>query len=108
MLEARRRFGNRGLQQERVREIDIATRLDALARDLKYAWRSLRRTTLVSVFVVITFALGIGANAAIFSVVNAVLIRPLPYREPDRVGRIYESLKDQPASRDAIGRRCRS
>src|SRR5262245_7078859 len=103
LYEARRRFGNRGLQQERVREIDIATRLDALARDLKYAWRSLQRTALVSVFVVITFALGIGANAAIFSVVNAVLIRPLPYREPERVVRIYESLKDQPTSRDAIG-----
>jgi len=103
LYEARRRFGNRGLQQERVREIDIATRVDALARDLKYAWRSLRRTALVSVFVVVTFALGIGTNAAIFSVVNAVLIRPLPYREPDRIVRIYESLKDKPTSRDAVG-----
>src|SRR5262245_19356918 len=103
LYEARRRFGNRGLQQERVREIDIATRLDALLRDLRYAWRSLRRTALVSLFVVITFSLGIGANAAIFSVVNAVLIRPLPYREPDRVVRIYETLKNQPASRDALG-----
>src|SRR5689334_13574133 len=84
LYEARRRFGNRGLQQERVREIDIATRLDAIARDLKYAWRSLRRTALVSVFVVISFALGIGATAAIFSVVNAVLIRALPYRDPER------------------------
>src|SRR5262249_47709804 len=70
--EARRRFGNRSIQQENVREVDIATRLDALLRDLKYAWRSLRRTALVSLFVVITFSLGIGANAAIFSVVNAV------------------------------------
>jgi putative ABC transport system permease protein len=103
LYQARRRFGNRGLQQERVREIDIATRLDAFARDVKYAWRSLRRTTVVSVFVVVTFALGIGATAAIFSVVNAVLIRPLPYRDPDRVVRLYESLKDQPTSRDAVG-----
>ena len=94
LYEARRRFGNRGLQQERMREVDIARWLDGLARDLKYAWRSLRRTALVSTFVVITFSLGIGANAAIFSVVSSVLLRPLPYAQPARLVTIGERQSD--------------
>jgi predicted permease len=69
---------------------------DLLARDVPYAARTLRRTATVSLLAVVTLALGIGANAAIFSVVNAVLLRPLPYREPDRLVRVFETKKDDP------------
>jgi putative ABC transport system permease protein len=56
-----------------------------LLRDLTYAWRTMRRSPAFAVTAVVTIGLGIGACAAIFSVANAVLIRPLPYHNPDRL-----------------------
>jgi putative ABC transport system permease protein len=62
--------------------------LDTLRQDLGYAWRGLTRTPTLSLVAVATLALGIGANSAIFSVVNAVLVRPLPFRDADRLVRL--------------------
>jgi putative ABC transport system permease protein len=59
-----------------------------LATDLKQAVRGLARTPWVTGMVIVTLALGIGAPTAVFSVVNAVLLRPLPYPEADRLVRI--------------------
>jgi hypothetical protein len=59
--------------------------IDHLARDVRYACRALLRNRGFTAAVVITLALGIGANTAIFSVVHAVLIKPLPYAQPDRI-----------------------
>jgi putative ABC transport system permease protein len=86
--EARRAFG--GVQQltEEHREVRSFVWLDHLRQDAAYTVRLLRRNPGFSVVAILTLALGIGANTAVFSVVNAVVLQPLPYPDADRIQRI--------------------
>ena len=65
-----------------------------MLHDLRFGLRTMRNNPLLTMVTVLSLALGIGANTAIFSVVNALMLRPLPYREPDRLVKVYQSQPD--------------
>jgi predicted permease len=96
--EAIRRFGDvdaiastlHTLSHERERAMEWRDRLDTLRSDMRFAIRQLRRTPVFTLVAVLTLALGIGANSAIFSIVYSVLLRPLPYAHSDRLLRLRE------------------
>ena len=87
--EARRRalvrFGSVAQAHELHREARGVPALDVLRQDLRFAVRTLRRDRALALVVTLVLALGIGANVAVFSVVNTILLRPLPFHEPDRL-----------------------
>ncbi|MGE0443280.1 MAG: ABC transporter permease [Gemmatimonadales bacterium] len=93
--EARRRariaFGNRTAQAESAREAHLAERLAGLVRNLRFAGRSLSRRPVLVVTAVLSLALGIGANVALFSVLDAVALRPLPIPNLPRIHAIRET-----------------
>jgi putative ABC transport system permease protein len=83
--EARRAFGNVTRLREESRDVWRPRALHDLASDLRYAIRQLRHNPSFAGAAILTLAIGIGANSAIFSVVNAIVFRPLPYAEPERL-----------------------
>jgi putative ABC transport system permease protein len=96
--EAERRFGELGSVRRACLAIDtrVARRsrrlefLGDLWRDARFAWRSLRRQPGFLAAILLTLGIGIGANSAIFTVVRATLLRPLPYAEPERLVHLWE------------------
>ncbi len=86
---AQRAFGNAARVAEDVRESWSVVWLELFLRDLRYAARSLLRSPGFSAVAVLTLALGIGANTAIFSTIDALMLRPLPFSSPNQLVRIY-------------------
>ena len=87
---ARAQFGNTTVQAERTRDMDIVLAMEALVRNVRYAFRTLSRTPGFTLTVVMTLALGIGANSAVFTAINAVLVRPLGFPDGDRLMRVSQ------------------
>jgi len=93
---ARLEFGNVTHVKEETREIRRGIWLERLAQDLRYGARALRRTPAFTFVAVFTLALAIGANSAVFTVVNGVLLRPLPFRDPGRLFLVSHMPTDLP------------
>ena len=84
------------LGRKRDREMSITLWLEELREDVKFAFRQLRHAPAFTLVAVVTLALGIGANSAIFALVDATLLRPLPYNQPDRLVTIWETSEASP------------
>src|SRR5579863_3629603 len=82
---ARLRFGNYDTQLERTRVMDINVFVEGILRNLRHAVRALARSPLFTVTVLLVLALGIGANSAVFSAIDAVLLRPLAFPDGDQL-----------------------
>ncbi len=107
--EALRRFGHRGTVREQTRDVDILAWLESLFADLRYAFRALRANPAFTTVATLSLGLGIGANTAIFSLVNAVILRSLPVEKPEELVQVtlgsggpdftnplWEAIRDMP------------
>jgi len=93
LKEARQRFGNPTAIREEIYEMNSVPVLEPIVRDLRYAFRMLRKTPGFTAIALITLAVGIGVNTAIFTVVNALLIKPLPFPDPGRLVTIQSTIR---------------
>ena len=88
---ASQQFGNQLLLKERTRDMDTLAWIETLGQDIRYAARILRKNSAFTAVAVLALTLGIGANTAIFSVINGVLLQPLSFPEPNRLLQIFET-----------------
>jgi putative ABC transport system permease protein len=91
---ALRAFGNPALLREQARATWNWTWLELLVRDVRHGVRTLMRTPGFAAIAILVIALGIGANVAMFTVVHSVLLKPLPFQNPERLFRLYEHSSD--------------
>jgi predicted permease len=91
LAAARRKLGNRVLIREEVYRMNSIFLFDTLARNVRYGLRSLRRSPAFTTAILLTLAIGIGANTAVFSVLDHVLLKPLPYPDSERLVAVAHS-----------------
>lgn len=90
--DAQRRFGNTRLMKEDTRAMDIVGWLEVTGQNLRYGARMLRRNPGFTTVAILTLALGIGANVAIFAVIHGVLLQPLAFPHPEQLVRVYDDI----------------
>src|SRR5689334_13478141 len=83
--EARRRFGSLAYQGERTRDRELFPWLDDASSDLRYALRALRAAPVFAMVAILSLALGIGANTAMFSIIDALILKSLPVQHPEEL-----------------------
>jgi len=101
-LAAIRLFGNPAVVEEQTHAEWGWNWVEGLWRDLRYGCRTLLRTPGFSLMAVLVMALGIGATTSLFTIVRSVLLRPLPFRDPDKLVMLYERFRQQPDSYNVV------
>jgi predicted permease len=99
---ARRALGNTTFIQEEVRSVWTFEKLEQIAQDVRYAFRGMAKNPGFAATAILSLALGIGANTAIFTVVNAVLLKPLPFPEPEQLVQVWESRPSRGYFRNVV------
>ena len=99
---ARRQFGNPSVMRQDMLDMNSIGWLEQAARDLRYACRQLGRSPGFAAVVVTTLGVGIGGTTAVFSVVQAVLVTPLPYEQPGQLVRFFQQEPGRPDTRDVL------